>query len=150
MFSIKSEPSDRVGVGSESQRIRLIGDNPHINDIGKSDNPPDDGLQLASFLCCGYVKTEPSTSASHNNTSNSEGNGGIHSQNSIDTNLIKTEEKEECTNITSRHMSGEGTNITSRHMSGEELNTMYLKEKSQLYLIEDHGYQLYDIFITIG
>ena len=75
MFSIKSEPSDACGVDSDSQRIRLMDDKPHINDSGKSDNQ-DDGLQLASFLCCGYVKTEPGTSASHNNTSNSEGNGG--------------------------------------------------------------------------
>ena len=124
MFSIKSEPSDTVDVGRNSQSIGLMDSNPRINDpinMDTSDDWPDKRHRKEIILTVAYIKTEPSTSASQYNTSNYEGNLSIHEQS-----FIKTEKKEE------------GTDVTSRHMTAEEIDTMYAKEKSQYDLIEDH------------
>ena len=93
------------------------------------DNQPDKDDSKEIVLTVAYVKTEPSTSAFQYNTSNSEEKGSIHEQNLMDTNVITTAKKEEC------------TNNTSEHMAGEELDMMNVKEKSLNVNIDDHDMQ---------
>ena len=61
MFSIKREPSDSIDVGKDSQRIRLMDDNPHIDDtsdIDTSDKLANKYLRDEMLLTIAYVKEE--------------------------------------------------------------------------------------------
>ena len=81
MFTVKSEPSDKVDVGKDSQRIRCMDDNPYINgysDVNTSDNRPDKNHSEEMLLTVAYVKHESMSNTLDFNSSNCKGNKGIY------------------------------------------------------------------------
>ena len=104
MFLVKLEPSDTVDVGKDSQRMRLMDDNPDISgtsQINTSDNLPDKCLNEGMLITVAYVKNESTSNALDYNTSNSKEYKDIHGPQLIATNLIKTEMEEACSDNTS-------------------------------------------------
>ena len=104
MFPVKSEPSDTLDVGKDSQRISLMDDTLYINgasDINTSDNRPDKNHSEEMLLTVAYVKNESMSNTLDFNSSNCKGNKGIHEKHEVDMSAIKPEKKGACNDNTS-------------------------------------------------
>ena len=130
MFQIKSEPSDTLDVDKDSQRIRLMDDNPNISDtfiINTSENRHDESLSEEMLLTSAYVKTKSTSNALDYNSSDSNRNESIHGEHFIDKRVIKTEKIEAY------------PDNTSGYVLDEENGPMQVKEGSQHYHVEEFG-----------
>ena len=101
MFSIKSETSDTIDEGKDSQRIRCIDTNRnlHIGDTlstNTSDNWPDKDLSEKMLFTVAYVKNESTSNALDYHPSNSKGNKCMNEQYLANIHAMKMEKVEGC------------------------------------------------------
>ena len=129
MFPVKSEPSDTVDVGKDSQCIRLTDDNPDISDTlntNTSEHRHDKSLSEEMLLTVAYVKNESTSSALDYYNSNSIGSKEIHGQHSIDINVVNTEKTGACSN----------NNL--RDVIDDENDGVHVKEEPQSHNFQEH------------
>ena len=171
MFPVKSEPSDTLDVGKDSQRIRLMDENPHINDylnINTSDKLAGTSPSEEMLLTVAYFKNESISNTFDFNSSNCKGKKGIHEKHEIDISAIKTEKKGACSDNTSGDITEEACSdntsgditeeacsdntsgdITEEECSDntpgdrtEEHKTMQIEEESEDYHVKEHDRDL--------
>ena len=128
MFPVKSEPSDIVYVGKDSQCIRFMDEHSFTSDIlntNRSEKQSDKSLSEEMLLTVAYLKNESTSNALNYTHSHIKGNKDIYRRqlNDID---IKREKTETCSDSTSGDATVEGHAMMQVH------------EESQHYNIREH------------
>ena len=145
MFSVKSESCDAFEVGTESQGISIIDENPRISDtldINISENPPDKNLGNELLMTVAYIKNESTSNTLHNDNLNSKANEGCLKRNLTDISVMKTEKTEGYTDNASGNVTNDEYDTVQAketllhyHIKGHDINRM--ADISQLYKIGD-------------